>query len=256
MLINKVTINNISLAFMLSESQDGQTLVFLHGAGSTNQVWQAQWSYFKDRMRVLVPDLPGHGGSTGSSSDTIDTYADTIIKLAEKLHLEKLILAGHSMGGAIAQKVAVFAPELLSGLVLVATGAKLRVMPQVFSAIETDYKQYVELAASFSMSESADERQKALFRDILSASAPSAAYSDFKACDTFDAMNEVGGIKVPALIIAGGNDMMTPLKYSQFLNQKIAGSKLEIVHGAGHMVMMEKPDQVNQAIERFITAIR
>lgn len=256
MLTNKITINNISLAFMLSESQSGQTLVFLHGAGSTNQVWQAQWSYFKDKMKVLVPDLPGHGGSSGSSSDTVDAYANTIIELAAKLNLQQFIMIGHSMGGAIAQKVAVLAPELLSGLVLVATGAKLRVMPQVFSAIETDYKQYVELAATFSMSESADERQKALFKDILSASAPSAAYNDFKACDKFDALNEVGGITVPALIIAGGNDMMTPLKYSQFLNQKIAGSRLEIVDGAGHMVMMEKPDQVNQAIERFITAIR
>ncbi len=247
----KIALNDNVLSCLISETGDKPVLMFLHGAGSTNEVWQAQWLYFKDRAKVIIPDLPGHGGSSGNSHDDIDTYANTVVELADKLHLEKFILIGHSMGGAIAQRIAILHPELLAGLVLVATGAKLKVMPQVFSAIETDYKQYVGLASTFSMSTSADRQTRSAFENILSHAQSQAAYNDFTACNRFDAMDRIGTIKTKTLIIAGDKDMMTPVKYALYLNQKIKDSRLETINDAGHMVMMEKPGEVNKAIERF-----
>lgn len=252
----KIDVNNVTLACLLSETENKPVLMFLHGASSTNEVWRDQWLYFKDRTKVIIPDLPGHGDSSGNSCDSVEAYADTVIRLAQRLHPGRFVLAGHSMGGAIAQRIAVMHPELLAGLVLVATGARLKVMPQVFSAIETNYDQYIELATSFSMAETADEQKKHLFREVLYRSSPKTAYDDFSACNKFDVMNAIEGIKIKTLIIAGNKDVTTPLKYSQYLNQKITDSRLEIIDGAGHMVMMEKPDQVNKAIEGFVSAIR
>ncbi len=256
MAAEKIIIDGQEIACLVSDSAQQVPLVFLHGAGSTREVWQAQWLYFSDRAKVVAPDLPGHGDSSGKSQDTIDAYADVVVKLADKLGLGKCVLVGHSMGGAIAQRIALLHPELLAGLVLVATGARLRVMPQVFSAIQTDYGQYVELASSFSMSPSADVNTRSLFREILAHCAAQAAHNDFTACNRFDIMDTLAAIKTKTIIIAGDRDMMTPLKYAQFLNQKIEASQLVIIGDAGHMVMMEKPDEVNSAIEKFAASIR
>ena len=256
MFTKKIEIDDKKIACLVSDTEQRPALVFLHGASSTNEVWHAQWLYFKDRTKVIIPDLPGHGDSSGNSCDSVDTYAGIVIELIKKLHLDRFILIGHSMGGATAQKIALTHPDLLAGLVLAATGARLKVLPQLFSTIETNYDQYIELATSFSMAETADEQKKHLFREVLYRSSPKTAYDDFTACNKFDVMNAIEDIKLKTLIIAGNKDVTTPLKYSQYLNQKITDSRLEIIDGAGHMVMMEKPDEVNKAIDSFISTIR
>ena len=81
---------------------------------------------------------------------------------------------------------------------------------------------------------------------------PEVLYGDFLACDRFDIMNQVERIDLPTLILCGNEDEMTPVKYSQFLHQRIKGSRLEILPSAGHMVMMESPVAVNEKIKEFI----
>ncbi|NVM36781.1 MAG: alpha/beta hydrolase, partial [Candidatus Lokiarchaeota archaeon] len=79
---------------------------------------------------------------------------------------------------------------------------------------------------------------------------------DFKICNAFDTLNKTSSIDVPCLIICGKSDEMTPVKYSQFFHEKLINSKLCIIKKAGHNVMLEKPKDVNQAIEFFISLIR
>jgi pimeloyl-ACP methyl ester carboxylesterase len=76
---------------------------------------------------------------------------------------------------------------------------------------------------------------------------------DFLACDKFNYMDKVENIEYRTLIICGKEDLLTPVKYSQYLKQKIKNSELYIIEEAGHMVMLEKPNEVNQIIERFLT---
>ncbi len=253
--VQTITTDRGTLSCLVSETDANQTLIFLHGAGSTREVWDAQWRFFKDRVNVIVPDLPGHGGSPGPVCGSVDSSADVVTGLARRRGTGKYILIGHSMGGAIAQKIAIVQPELIAGLVLIATGARLRVMPQVFSSIETDYKQYTALASSVSMSASADEEAKSAFTRILARVPAKTAYTDFAACDRFDVMKSTCAIRAKTLIIAGDSDMMTPLKYAVFLNEHIPDSQLVTVAGAGHMVMMEKPSAVNAALDRFVTSL-
>jgi pimeloyl-ACP methyl ester carboxylesterase len=77
-------------------------------------------------------------------------------------------------------------------------------------------------------------------------------YGDFLACDRFDVMKEVEKIVLPTLILCGEDDQLTPVKYSQFLQSLIKGSKLEVLPNAGHMVMMESPEVFNEKIRAFI----
>ena len=77
-------------------------------------------------------------------------------------------------------------------------------------------------------------------------------YGDFLACDRFDVMKEVEKIILPTLILCGDDDQLTPIKYSQFLQNRIKGSKLEVLLNAGHMVMMESSQDFNEKIRSFI----
>ena len=81
---------------------------------------------------------------------------------------------------------------------------------------------------------------------------PEVTYNDFKICDKFDVIDKMSLINVPCLIICGNEDKLTPVKYSQFFYEKLKNSKLSIIKNAGHLVMLEKPEEVNQAIKEFI----
>jgi len=77
-------------------------------------------------------------------------------------------------------------------------------------------------------------------------------YTDFKICDNFDTMTKTESIDTPCLIICGDKDQLTPVKYSQYFHQKIKDSKLTIIEHAGHMVMLEKPNEFNLALTNFL----
>jgi len=81
---------------------------------------------------------------------------------------------------------------------------------------------------------------------------PKVLLGDFVACDNFDIRDRIKEIKIPTLIIVGEKDCMTPPSYSQFLAENILGAQLEIIKDAGHMVMLEKPDEVSKLIVSFI----
>jgi pimeloyl-ACP methyl ester carboxylesterase len=79
--------------------------------------------------------------------------------------------------------------------------------------------------------------------------------NDFRCCDKFDIMDRVHQITAPTLVICGTEDEMTPVKYSQYLANKIAGARLIIIEGGAHFVFMEKPEEVNRAIEEFLRGL-
>ena len=82
------------------------------------------------------------------------------------------------------------------------------------------------------------------------------AYADFVACNNFDVRDRLAEIYLQTLIIVGEEDQLTPVKWSQYLRDKIPKSKLMVAEKAGHMIMMEQPDIVNQRIQSFIRMLR
>ncbi len=240
------------LNYLISDNRDGLPMIFIHGAAGSHKVWTCQWEYFKDKRSVIILDLPGHGDSKGDPKETIDEYADAVLHTVKELNLKKIILVGHSMGGAVSQKITLNNPDMISGLILIGTGARLRVSPQVFDTIESDFENFINMSVDFSVAEAADEHKKSLFKDSISESNAHIALSDFTACDRFDIMGEVEKIAINTLLVFGAEDIMTPVKYAHYLNQKIRNSSLTIIPGAGHMVMMEKPEAVNKAISGYL----
>jgi pimeloyl-ACP methyl ester carboxylesterase len=100
-----------------------------------------------------------------------------------------------------------------------------------------------------------DEKLQKILLPKLRDVGPAALLNDFLCCDKFDIMDRVGEIKLPALAIVGDRDNMTPPKYTQYLASHLPDCRMAVIEGASHLVVMEKPDQVNSAIEGFLKQI-
>lgn len=226
------------------------TLLFVHGAGGGRDVWRFQTGHFPGSVAV---DLPGHPAGQGLRS--VEDYANWVKGYVDQHQLAPVVLVGHSMGGAICQWLAINNPEMLRALVLVSTGARLRVAPQTFQALEGDYEQAVDLLIRNSFGpetppellEEARRQRVQVPREVVQ--------GDYQACDKFDIMDRLSAISAPTLIICGVDDKNTPVKYSQFLSSHIQGSRLEEIPGAGHNVMLEKPAEFNGVLQRFLDGL-
>ena len=239
-------------------SGDGPTaaanLVFVHGAGGDCSVWYAQQEYFSRLHRVYVLELPGHGTLKGEGADKITSYTLWVAGVLSELHVDLPYLIGHSMGGAIAMELALGFHLNLAGLVLTATGARLKVDPQLLKGIREDFERTVGLIGHHVFGPDTPENVIEEWVDRMRLNAPELLYGDFLACDRFDRMASVHEISVPILAICGSQDTFTPAKYSQYLADQVTGARLEVIDGAGHMVMLERPLEYNQRLEGFFQA--
>jgi len=229
-----------------------EVVLFIHGAGGGEYTWSYQKGFFEKQFNPIFIELPGHGKSGGDGEQEIGKYAEHVHAFLKVMGLSKVTLVGHSMGGAIVQTLALIHPEVVNKIVLVGTGAKLRVFPIILDGIKNNFKETVRKITQFAYSRkvSSDLIERAI-SDLMQCR-PEVLYGDFLACDRFDIMNEVEKIDLPTLVLCGDEDELTPVKYSQFLHRQIKHSKIEILSNAGHMVMMESPQAFNEKIGEFI----
>ncbi len=232
----------------------GAPLVLVHGAGGNLMHWPGELRRLPGSV-VYALDLPGHGKSGGAGRAEIGAYAEVVRTFAEALGLAPFVVAGHSMGGAIAIEFALRHPARLAGLILVGTGAKLRVAPQILTGILDDFPGTTQLLAQWTHGEHVEPNLLRLYTRRLREVSPGIVHSDFAACDAFDRRANVNRITLPTLILCGDADRMTPLKFSQYLHEQIASSQLIVVPGAGHMVMLEQPAAVAEATAHFLTSL-
>lgn len=231
------------------------TLVLVHGAGGDSSTWTRQLEGLADAASVVALDLPGHGASSGDGCRAITDYAAVVRGFLAALGRGPVVLGGHSMGGAITQLVALTAPALLQGLVLVGTGARLRVFPELFELMARNYAEGVNFVTGYAWSRSSLEALREGGRRTMSGTRPAVTVGDFTACDRFDAMDRVGQIRLPTLVIVGEDDELTPPKYAEFMAKAIARARLVRIPRAGHFVPLEQPDEVNHALRTFLAGL-
>jgi pimeloyl-ACP methyl ester carboxylesterase len=231
------------------------TLCLIHGAGGNALSWIRQLEGLADAARVVALDLPGHGESEGDGCRRIDDYARVVRGFIQAAGLGRVVLGGHSMGGGVAQTVALEHPELVAGLVLVGTGARLRVLPRVFELLASDYADGCAFVTAMALGAAASQALKDGARAAMLGTRPEVTLGDFAACDAFDVMDRVSAIRAPALAICGEEDQLTPPKYAEFLAARIPGARLLLVEAAGHFVQLEQPEIVNAGIREFLETL-
>ena len=232
---------------MDSKASDVPRLFYVHGSGHTGDSFSEQARAFAGSAAV---SLPGH--PAGVALDSVAQCADWLARRVEESGTRRAVVAGNSLGGAIALQWALDHPAQAAGIVLVGTGARLRVSPKIFEMIDNDWPACIGTLVDWSVGADAPAALRDRAKSWHLAVGKETTRKDYAACDAFDVIERLPELRLPALIVVGSEDRMTPVKYSTFLHEHVTGSHLEVIPGAGHLVMAEQPAPVNAALASFI----
>ncbi len=244
-------------ALVEGDPRVGPDLILVHGAGGNHTQWPAELRRLP-RANVYALDLPGHGRSAGKGRTRIDDYADTVHLFAQALGLECASMAGHSMGGAIAQMLALSRPAWLEGVILIACGPRLEIDPTILDQLRPrdgsakDFAAAIETVCQQAYGPLATRQVIRRGCQQLLGEDQAVIYGDYIACSTFDTTAHVSAISVPVLIISGTADQITSPAHARQLRDLIPGAQLTEIKDAGHMVMVEKPAETADAVLRFL----
>lgn len=226
-------------------------LVAVHGSGGDYRHWPEELRQLP-AARIITVDLPGHGRSAGVGCRSVNEYAAFLAAFIARMELGSVTLIGHSLGGAILQSLALDSPGWLTRIVLVGSGARLRVSPDLLEALTDDFERAVQLICDTAFGPDAAAGDIATVKSGFMNTEPLTIYNDFVACDNFDVMEQVHKIKTPALVISGSADELTPVKYGDYLAGRIPGASHRVIDNAGHMMALEKTEEFLGILEEFI----
>ncbi|WP_370542128.1 3-oxoadipate enol-lactonase [Amycolatopsis sp. FDAARGOS 1241] len=224
--------------------------------GTSLSVWEPQAAALARGRQVIRYDLPGHGGSPAGllpAAATVGDVAGLVLALADRLGIDRFAYAGISFGGAVGTWLAVNHPERVTSLMLICTSAHFGEpggWHERARLVRTEGMVPVADTAAgrwFTPSFVDDPAAQALVADLRTTDATAYAAS----CDalaSFDLRAELSRITAPTLVVAGREDLATPVDHARLLADRIPGASLTEVAHAAHLVTVERPAPVLAAL--------
>jgi len=238
----------------IGELTMNKPIVLIHGAGDSARIWHLQMEQLSGR-RIFAIDLPGHGQRMDSlppEASVLD-YAKAVHEIIQQeLKLFHPIIAGHSLGGAVALTMALEYGSELGGLILISAGARFRIHPVLLESARTIPQQALLQLKEIGLTPTNAITLATVMVNEQATPSPNILYRDLTAFNAFDIMARTSEIRLPTLIICGAEDRFMPVKYSQYLYDHIEGSTLRVIPNAGHYVMREQTELVNHILEEWL----
>lgn len=248
---------------------NGPAIVWIPGTGLRGSTWELQVRRFEDRFRCLTIDLRGSGETSGA--DTAFTMADLaqdIISWLDTLGIAKATIIGLSLGSAVAQEIALSRPDCVTALVLLATWSSSAREPHIRRHFESRlyalengpldvYQQFAFWMSSPTIYDHEPERQaevEHLLRKHMSGTAAGTA-AHFRADLGHETRDRLHQISCPCLVVHGDEDLITLPWYNRTVADLIPGATLATINEAGHLAWLERPDELNELIERFLSRL-
>lgn len=260
-----ININGTSIYYEVY-GEGKETLLFSHGLLWSGKMFHPQVDYFKKRFKVVVYDHCGQGRSEGRASGyDMDSLTEDTVSLIEQLELGPCHVAGLSMGGFVAMRLASRRPELVKSLILLETSAEPEVYKFKYNLLNTVVRLFgvkavtnqvmpIMFGQTFLNDVSrTDEKQQ--WTKELQNNQKSIVKAVKGVIDREGIIDELRNITMPTLILVGDEDVATPPDKAKTIHEYIAGSELKIIKGAGHTSCIEEPKQVNEAIEKFLNRL-
>ena len=260
----RARVRGIEIAYDVAGEEGGAAVVLIHGFPFNRSMWREQVEALRDRHRVVTLDLRGHGESeVVAGAATMEEAAQDIASLLDELNIKSASVAGLSMGGYVALAFYRMFPERVRSLVLADTRAQGDTEEARRAREETAARALKEgmgvIADSMlpkllapATHENAPE-VVARVREMILKTKPEGAAAALRGMavrrDQTELLKE---IRVPALILVGGEDAITPPADSRAMQEKIEGSRLEVIEGAGHVSNLERPGEFNRALVSFL----
>jgi pimeloyl-ACP methyl ester carboxylesterase len=237
-----------------------ETVLLIHGAGVSARTWVHQLTGLGDTLRPIAIDLPGRGESDPLTTPTLARYAESAARLLDHLGTGPAFVAGHSLGGGVAQLLAARHPDRVKGLILVSTCARVPPDDGTLRLLGFVPPPFRALALLWTL-------RRTLLGPTASWSAIDLTLAEVRGCpsttiahDTelgrrMDLEPVAAGLRVPALIVCGARDRLTAPALSERLSRLVGGSRLAIVPAAGHMLPLEAPGTLNDLILSFVRGV-
>ena len=243
----------------------GRALVLLHAFPLSRAMWRPQREALAGDCRLITPDLPGFGDSPLlSSTPSVEAMADAVAGLLDELALrEPVLLGGLSMGGYVALAFARRHPGRLAGLLLADTRAEAdddaakanRDKLIGFASTNPPSAVLEQMLPKLLGPRTPAERPEVVeeVKRIASAQRPAGIVAALQALrNRPDATPGLGQVRVPALVVVGRDDALTPPAFAERLAAGIAGARLVVIEGAGHLANLERPAEFNAAVRDFV----
>ena len=242
------------------DTGNGIPLVLVHGFLGSSDMWEPQINFFKDNFRVIAPALPGFGNSSAiNSCNSIECMAKTILSLLEKKEIKNFNLLGHSMGGMIVQEIAKLAGDKILKLICYGTGP-IGNIPGRFETIDQSRKKLkinglenttYRIATTWFI-----EKEKAkyfyLCEEAGKQTSIEAADNGLIAMKNWNGVKNLQNIKNETLIVWGDQDKAYNFNQVKILSDNIPNNDLKIFKGCSHNVHLERPNEFNVVIEKFL----
>lgn len=241
----------------------GTPLLFLHGIGSAGLAFDAQLARFSPIRWCLAPDAPGYGGSADDPSiASLDDYADRWAAMLDALDVEQADVLGVSWGGVQATRLAARHPERVRRLILADSSRGSNTHPDKAAAMRSRFddvqregvEAYARSRAPRLLAESTPDELRRQVAGLMAWSVRPAGYAQaVESMASTDNSDCLRVIDVPALVIYGAEDRITPPEESAVLADLLPNSRLVEIPAAGHLANQEQPDAFNDAVESFLS---
>jgi 3-oxoadipate enol-lactonase len=261
--VPKAHVNGIDLFY--EAEGEGEPLLLIPGFGCDHTAWSFAAPPLAASHRVIRPDNRGTGHSDAPDSPTsIRQMADDMAALLDHLALGPVHVAGHSMGGQVAQELALACPGRVLSLTLLSTWARpdqrLRALTELWGDLPRalDPRSYIRVILPWVFTEAffetagAVEAAVALWVTPPSPPAPHALYHQSRAVLASDTSGRAAGIRAPTLVLVGRQDLLTPPRLSEELARLIPGARLAVLDRGGHNGLIEAPEPVAGAMLDFL----
>jgi pimeloyl-ACP methyl ester carboxylesterase len=244
------------------ESGTGPALVFLHGLPFHKGLWAHQVAGFSRHHRAIAPDLRGFGESgLPAGEPSVDAYADDVAALLDFLGTGPVVLAGHSMGGYAALALARRRPDLLRGMVMVASRATADTADaaanrrSVAARLRTESPEFVAetMAPRMVATNAQNPAHIAAARALMDPlRADGIAHAQLALAARPDSTPFLGAVPCPVLVVAGERDAVVPLEESGIFAAGFRQGRLEVVEGAGHLPSWERPREFDAILGKWL----
>lgn len=235
------------------EQRQGRQMLFVHGASFHRGVWQAQMAHFANAHTPICLDLAGHGESSGPACETVECHREIVQTFADRMGLRDFVLVGHSMGGAIAQDYVAQHPDDVLALVLVSTSPKFDIPEDMLTAWTASPELYREQEIDVVVAPETGQAVRNRLLAMRDGNPWEVQRADLLACARWDNTERFPAIRHPALLITGAYDSI--LEGNRAMHRLLPQSELVVLEHSGHMMQVEEPDEVSQAIERFLAKL-
>jgi len=238
----------------------GFPLVLVHGFLGSSKMWEPQINFFKNRFRVITPDLPGFGKSNKvKSHNSIKSISNLLLDCLQKKNIYQFYLLGHSMGGMIVQEMAKQAGDKISKLICYSTGPRGE-MPGRFETVDQSRenlkKKGLEIFAKNIAQTWFIKGEHAKYFNICAdagkQTSTEAADNALIAFKNWNGVDELKNIKNETMIVWGDQDKSYNINQIEILKRNILNSSLAIFMGCAHNVHLEKVDEFNNKIQEFL----